>query len=292
MKHVYFIVNPIAGAGKPKRLIESINKYIDKSLFTYEVVTSEFPGHAIALAKSAQDSADIIVAAGGDGTINEVLNGLNESKNILGILPTGSGNGLANFLKIPKTTAGAIKCINNLSYSRIDTMLVNSVKCINMAGVGFDAYVAKLFRESKNRGFLTYSRIVLSQFNKFRTQYYKLTLDDKEYSFPAFLISCANSTQFGNNAHIAPKAVATDGLLNITKLEKIPVWIAPVMIVRLFTKTIDSSRYFEGFTGKHIKISSNEKLYSHIDGEFVDFGNVLNITIQPLSLKVICAGVK
>jgi diacylglycerol kinase family enzyme len=167
-------------------------------------------------------------------------------------------------------------------------MIVNEKKCINVAGVGFDGYVAKLFKENKKRGFVTYSKIVLNNFNKFKSREYKLIIDEKEYLLPAFLISIANSSQFGNNAHIAPKASISDGFLNISVLEKIPVYSVPLIITKLFTRKIDTSKYYKGFIGKSIVVSSNEKIFSHIDGEYLEQGNLINIRIKPNSLNVIC----
>jgi diacylglycerol kinase (ATP) len=292
-KKLLFVINPTAGRNNPEYLLREIRKFTEKSIFSFDIALSQAPGHATEIVKNSANDFDIIVAVGGDGTVNEVLNGLDETKNILGIVPCGSGNGFANSLKLSKNPEKALKCINELTSINIDVLKINEKKCINVAGVGFDGYVAKLFKESKRRGLSTYAKIVLTEFNKYEPQAYSLIIDDeKRLMCQALLVSFANSTQFGNNAHIAPFAKINDGLIDICILKKIPNIAALQTLIQLFTKKINLSKHYQSIQCKNIKITSEQGLCTHIDGEFIKMGKSLNISIQPVSLRVLCNGIK
>lgn len=287
MPNVLFIVNPIAGNIKTSTKVNAIHRAFKEFPYAYEIIITESEGDATNIARQYNDSFEILVAVGGDGTINEVVNGLNKS-NILGIIPCGSGNGLANSLNIPRSERALARFIESNSFTTIDTISVNGKICINMAGVGFDGLVAKLFRESKTRGLISYTGIVMKQFRRYKHQSYKMSINgEKVQDLSPFLISFANSTQFGNNAHIAPYAKMNDGLIEICVLDKFPVIAAPTLVYRLFSGTINTSRYYHQYTGQQIIIECEEKLCTHLDGEYIDFGNKLDISIVPNSLKVL-----
>lgn len=153
-KKIVFIVNPISGMHRRVRLDEAIKKHIDKKKFDPVILETQYAGHAVALSREAvRQKTDVVVAVGGDGTINEVASQIIGSDTVLGIIPQGSGNGLARHLGIPRMIAGAMRLINRLHVTEIDTATVNDVPFVSIAGVGFDALVAKLFAKGERRGF-------------------------------------------------------------------------------------------------------------------------------------------
>lgn len=291
MKKLLFIVNPISGNRRKIKIPRLIERHLDKSQFTYEIKYTKYPKHATELALEAvKQKIDIVVAVGGDGTANETSKGLINTDTILGIIPLGSGNGLARYLDIPLLPIFAIRNINRLRTKKIDTLLIDNSICINMAGIGFDAHVAHLFAKHGKRGFRSYLDIITKEFNQYKSQKIKLSFNNQIIEENAFLVSFANSTQFGNAAHIAPKASASDGKIDISILKKFPLIAGIDLGSRLFLKNIDKSKFSKEFKTEKVKVevlNGKNKIKGHIDGEYCFFNNPFEVTIQSHSLKVI-----
>jgi diacylglycerol kinase (ATP) len=286
--NILFIINPISGGKNKSKLPLLIDRLLDPSKFTANYSFTEYAGHAAELAEeAANNNYDIIVAVGGDGTINEVASKVYEFKKVLGIIPFGSGNGLARFLKIPLNPAKALKVINDCNVISIDSGIINTKSFFNMAGMGFDAYISSVFAEDKSRGLTGYLRLGLKEVLSYKPQTYNVLIDDNEYTFKAFVISIANSSQYGNNAHISPSASVTDGLLDICIVKEFPMIKLPVLAYEMLTATTDKSRFVEIIKGRNIKINRPDDGAIHIDGEPLLMGKDIEISIDPLSLKVI-----
>lgn len=293
-KKILFIINPKSGT-KGKRSIPSLlERHLDQSLYTYETILTRYAGEAIEISENNKDKYDIIVAIGGDGTINEVATPLANSNTILGIIPCGSGNGLARHLKIPRNAKRAIQLLNKGCSFTIDTVTLDQRIFLNVAGVGFDSHIAQLFAGTKKRGFLSYAKLALQEIRKFRSIDFRMTIDGEEKVENApFLVSIANSTQYGNNAYIAPNALIADGLMDVCVLRNFPKWYYPVLIYRLFSRSLTHSKYYESWQGKEVTInflSDTKGKYMHIDGDPYALTNTMKLTINPLSLKVACEG--
>jgi len=286
-KKILFIINPVSGIGKKKIVENQISKTLDKKKFTPEIVYTAYAGHAAELSKNAVQNFDIVVATGGDGTINEVSSGLIGSKSILGIVPAGSGNGFARFFKIPLTPRYAIEIINQLNIKTIDTINIPPFCSVNLAGIGFDAIIGHKFAVYGKRGFFPYFSLVMKEFSSYKPKYYKVVIDGKKYDREAFLITIANSAQYGFNAHISPKSLVDDGLLEVCFIKKFPLVVAPFLASRLFLKNMDNSKYSEIIKGKQVVVESTSDMEGHIDGEPVMFPKKITASINPLSLKVI-----
>ena len=288
LKKVCFIINPKSGTGDWKGVEKSISTYLDKS-FTATILHTERPEHATELAREAAKNHDVIVAVGGDGMMNETAIGMMNTNALLGIIPTGSGNALARHLGIPLSHKGAIECINKINHQTIDTATVNGQAFFAIAGIGFDAEVAAKFAQSPKRGFSTYFKLSLTNFFTYKPAEYDIIVDGKTYREKAFLISVANSSQYGNNAYIAPTASVQNGLLNVCILKPFfllkGVWLA----YRLFTKSIHTSSSLKTLQGKNIEIRNIQKndLSLHYDGETGETANSMKFAIQPNTLKVI-----
>jgi len=288
-KKVCFIINPISGTGKWKGIEESIKKYLDPTFSTL-IFYSEYAGHAIELANDAAQTCDAVIAVGGDGMMNEVARGIISTKALLGIVPTGSGNALARHLEIPLTHKGAIECINKMNYRKIDSATMNDEDFFAVCGTGFDAEVANKFAESSKRGFFTYVSLAITNYFSYKPAEYNITVDGKTITEKAFLISVANSSQYGNNAHIAPQASTRDGVLDVCILKPFPLFISPVLAFRLFGWSLNRSPYMKTLKGRSIAISNADKktpLCIHYDGEPAGTAPEMQVEIAPRTLRVI-----
>jgi YegS/Rv2252/BmrU family lipid kinase len=308
-KKILFIINPISGAG-PQGLLRSrhktveklIGKKLNRTIFDYELAYTKAAKHAIELAKKAvEEKFNIVVAVGGDGSVNEVGRSLVGTGSALGILPCGSGNGTARHLKIPINLTKAMQIINQGNTTKIDTFNVNDEIAINVAGIGYAAHIAHKFSKLKKRGFSNYLKIAVRDSMKYRSQRCEIeitsspspspkgegsTSESKIIKVNAFIIDIANGSQWGNNAVIAPDAKTDDGLLDLCVVRHFPYILFPMMALRLFTRSIHHSKYVEIIKVKEV-IIRQERDYAHIDGEPVIIGNELKIKINPLSLKVV-----
>lgn len=289
-KKIVFIVNPKAGiTPKSKVVIELLaGNIIPASKFIPEVIFTERIGHATEIAKDAvENGADIVVASGGDGTVNEVAIALVDTGILMGILPAGSGNGLARCLGISMSYALALRTIIRGNTKMMDVAYVNDIMYTSIAGIGFDAFVAKKFSESVIRGMISYMQIVLNEFSGYKPMTYKLTIDGVHIEKQALMIIFANGNQFGFNTRIAPQAKVDDGLLDICIVKKMPVTQLMNVGYHLMKGTPEKSGYAEYFTGKEISIETNQNPLMNIDGEPKTINSPVNIRIKPLSLCVI-----
>jgi len=288
MKKVLFIINSLLQKRSGRNLSQIIPKYLDKSKFDSDICYSQYPGHAGELAVSKRDEFDIIVAAGGDGTVNEVGQSLAGSDTILGLIPLGSGNGLARtILKIPPSIPKSIQILNACNIRNLDMGLINGKPFFNMAGVGFDAIVAHRYNVKDKHGFFTYLQTVVELFFKYQPQKFELLYESKLHTIKAFLISFANSSQWGYNAHVCPGADPSDGLLGITIIRSFPKLIVLFLAWRLFTGRINKSRFVQVFMTKSIQVRSPGEIIGHIDGNPVIFKDNISVEVVHNAIKVI-----
>ena len=286
-KKICFIVNPISGVGKQNIVEKLIKKNLNHNEFTYEICYSKYNKHAKKLSSQAiLNGAQIIVAVGGDGSVNEIAQGMIGSNAALGIIPTGSGNGFARHFKIPKDPTEAIKIINNCYEKWIDTVKINDESYLGVAGVGFDADVSLAFSNLEKRGLSSYLKIILNKITHYKAQKYQLIIDGKPYTRKAFLICFANSQQYGNNAFIAPKAEIDDGYLDVIIWRAFPKHATPKLLHDLFSKHLDNSKYTETFRCQEVILNRPMKTL-HIDGEPLNVMDDVYIRVLPSSLKII-----
>lgn len=288
-KHITFIVNPISGTQEKEQIIALINEYLDIDKYTFQIIYTQYAGHAEEIASQcAEDSHFAVVAVGGDGTVNEVARALTHTHTALGIIPCGSGNGLARHLQISMQPRKAIEAINEGIIERIDFGTINRRKFFCTCGVGFDAFVSLKFAEAGKRGLNTYIEQSLNASLNYKPETYKLTIDGNETEiYQAFLIACGNAAQYGNNAYIAPKATLTDGLLDVTILNPFTPLDVPSLALQLFTKTIDQNSHIKTFRCKTINIRREKPGVVHYDGDPVMMGANLKVTIHHAGLHVI-----
>jgi diacylglycerol kinase family enzyme len=181
----------------------------------------------------------------------------------------------------------AIGLLAKETIKTIDTLLINNELSVNVAGAGFDGYIAHKFAGLQDRGFKAYINLTLHEYWNYRPNTYEIIIDGKSTLHEALLVSVANSSQFGNNAHIAPLAKVDDGIFDITVIRPTPLYYAPVMATRLFAKNLQNSRYYTGYKCKEATIRSKQPIFGHIDGEAVELGTEIKIRIQPASLQIL-----
>ncbi len=287
-KKILFIVNPISGGKNKKRIPELIDKYLSKSIFEYRISFTERVEHGFMLAKAAvKDGFEIVVAVGGDGTVNEVAKALIKTDIMLGIIPFGSGNGLARSLNIPLKISKAISIINDLQSDIIDAASFNEDFFFNVAGTGFDAHISQSFATNKTRGLFGYVGTTFRELRRYKPSDYKINLDGKELLRKAFILSIANSAQYGNGAYIAPRADVKDGLLDLIVVKPITWYNMPFAVSKMFTKKAENSKYVEMFQAKKITIERNVEAPIHLDGEPKMGERIISIEVIPLAIKVI-----
>lgn len=286
--NILFIINPISGGKDKLKIPALIDAHLDRSKFNANYSFTEYIGHASEIAEeAASKNFDVIVAVGGDGTINEIGTKVMQQNKILGILPFGSGNGLSRFLKIPMKTVQAIKVINDFKVRVIDTARFNDKCFFNMAGMGFDAHISSVFAGNKSRGLSGYLKLGFKEMINYKPQTYHIYIDGKEYVRTAFVVSVANSSQYGNNAHISPNASITDGLLDVCIIKQFPLFKIPVLAYHMLNGSTDQTAMVEIIQGREIRIVRPVNDAIHIDGEPYFMGKELNISMAPLSLNII-----
>jgi len=287
-KRIVFIINPHSGTQAKKEVPELIGTYLDKEKFAYNVCFTEYAGHAVEIChRCVEDSTDIVVAVGGDGTINEVARSVVHSDTALAIMPCGSGNGLARHLGIPLDMKKAIKIINRCNIEALDYGVVNGLPFFCTCGMGFDAFISYKFAAAGRRGPMTYLENILKEGLKYKPEIYEVTDDTGTHKYNAFLIACANASQYGNNAYIAPQATMTDGLMDVIIMEPFDVFEAPQISIDMFNKTLDKNSRIKTFKAKSIHIHRTEQGVIHFDGDPIMTGKDIDVRIEPQGIKII-----
>lgn len=285
---ISFVINPKSGTQSKDQILHLIDDKLDKAKYIAEVIYTEYAGHAVEIAKQkAEEGVYAVVAVGGDGTINEIARSLVHTQTALGIIPCGSGNGLARHLQIPMDAKKSIEIINDGVVDIIDYGLINSVPFFCTCGVGFDAFVSLKFANAGKRGPLTYLEKTLQESLKYQPETYELETENGTLKYKAFLIACGNASQYGNNAYIAPQATLTDGLLDVTILEPFTVLDVPSLSFQLFNKTIDQNSRIKTFRCSSLRINRAKEGVVHFDGDPMMTGKNIDVKLIKKGLQVI-----
>jgi len=266
---IVFIINPISGGRNKRRIGKIIKRYFSAENYLCKKIYTLFPSHAYEIARNEiTRGADIIVAVGGDGTINEVARALMFSEVKLAIIPVGSGNGFARHFGIPLTIRGAVKKILIGRNIKIDIGFVNGKAFFCTAGIGFDAETGLVYSRFDTRGFLSYAFSFLRVFQAYHPKRYVITINDEVIDTEAFFINIANISQLGYHFYIAPGASASDGSLDLVVIRKFPKWKGFFLAFSSFLGKIDKSNYVihRKITNATIK-TFDEINIIHIDGE-------------------------
>ena len=267
-RHIVAIINPVSGTGSKDKIPRLIDTAVDHELNDVSILVSEAAGHARELATQAvKDGADVVVAIGGDGTVNEVGSALCGTDTALAIVPCGSGNGLARHLRISMNASRALQVLNNGVKGQFDYCTANDMPFFCVCGMGFDAAVSDKFAHEGTRGFITYIKTALTEYIKYKPQAYKIDIDDEGMTDKAFVIACCNAAQYGNNAYIAPRATMQDGLIDVTVMHPFSPIASPLLGARLFLRQLNNDNHVSIYRGKHVVIERRHDDVVHIDGD-------------------------
>lgn len=288
-KNIAFIVNPFSGTSSNENISGSIRKLLDKEQFANcQILFTEYQGHGTDLAKRfVAEGFQVIVAVGGDGTVNEVAKALIHTPAALGVISKGSGNGLARHLKIPLNFTKAVEQLNFSEVIKMDYGVVNGDKLFfSTCGTGFDAYVSQLFSEGTKRGMVGYLEKMVTGYLNYKPQHYRLVGKDIDLNGDAFVITFANSSQWGYNAYIAPHASVQDGLIDISVITSVPVIAIPTLAFQLFTKSIKKDLLVTTLRTNEITLYREEPGLFHLDGDPIEEGREIRIKMVPEGLNV------
>ena len=287
-KRIVFILNPISGTHSKKEIPGLIDKLLDKEQFDYELRLTEYAGHAAEIAKeSAAEGIDVVVAIGGDGTVNEVARSLVHTETALGIIPCGSGNGLARHLCLPLDIKSAIQIINACRIDDFDYGVINGLPFFCTCGMGFDAFISLKFAEAGKRGPITYVENVLKEGLNYRPETYEVEDEMGAKRYKAFLIACANASQYGNNAYIAPGATMKDGMMDVIIMEPFDTLEAPQIAADLFMKTLTNNSKIKTFRTKSLRIHRETEGAIHYDGDPIMTGKDVDVHIEHMGIKIV-----
>jgi len=288
MEKITAIINPVSGTASKKRIPDLLDQYIPSDRFDKQFFFTEYRGHAFELAtKAVKEKADYVIAVGGDGTVNEVARALVDSTSVLGIVPMGSGNGLARDLAIPMDSRKALEVILERKIRTIDYCKANNRIFFCTCGVGFDASVSERFAKEKHRGPFSYMRSVLAEYMQFKPDTYEIVFENEVLSRKAFLVTCANASQYGNNAYIAPQADMNDGMLDVAILSPFSPLDVGHILVQMFTKQITKNRKLQYYRSKKLSLRRANPGIVHIDGEPVYMDDVISLEVFHNGLNVI-----
>ena len=287
-KKIVFILNPISGTHSKKEIPDLIDKLIDHEQFDYDLKLTEYAGHAAEIAKQcATEGIDVVTAIGGDGTVNEVARSLVHSQTALGIIPCGSGNGLARHLCLPLDVKKAIQILNACCIEDFDYGVINDLPFFCTCGMGFDAFISLKFAEAGKRGPITYVENVLKEGLKYQPETYEVEDDSGTRKYKAFLIACANASQYGNNAYIAPGATMKDGEMDVIIMEPFDTLEAPQIAADLFMKTLTNNSKIKTFRTKSLHINRNAAGAIHYDGDPIMTDKHIDVHIEHLGIKIV-----
>lgn len=286
--NITFIINPISGTHSKDTLPKLIEESLDKKRFCPRILYTEYAGHAAVLTKQCvEERVDIVVAVGGDGTINEVARSLVHSTTALAIIPCGSGNGLARHLCLPLDMRKSIDIINQCHIEAFDYGIINDLPFFCTCGMGFDAFISLKFAESGKRGPITYIENVLKEGLKYKPETYEVKDDTGIHHYKAFLIACANASQYGNHAYIAPGATMKDGEMDVIIMEPFNALEAPQIAADLFMKTLGQNSKIKTFRTKKLHIHRASEGAIHYDGDPIITGTDISVSIEHLGIRIV-----
>lgn len=281
------IVNPASGTVSKHRIVPHICRKLDKLGLEYDVQATRYPGHAREIAAgAAAEGYHAVIACGGDGTVNETASGLVGTDTALGIIPAGSGNGLARHLGIPVDIDSAIKVIAQHNIIDADYGTANGKPFFCTCGVGFDAAVSERCARQKRRGIFMYLKNMMNEYVKFSPEEYTIITEGRVITERAFLVVCCNASQYGNNAFVAPNASVTDGELDITIVHGGDIFSRAIVGVDMITGFIGKNALAETIRTSSATIIRRTPGAAHLDGDAVAMEEKIEVVCHPGKLKV------
>lgn len=291
---ICFILNPRSGHLRRRPgAADEIRRLIAARPLDATLVLTERAGHATELARAAvADGCACVVAVGGDGTMNEVARALVSTPTALGLVPCGSGNGLARHLGIPLNFSAALEQVLTGQPRLVDTGVAAGHAFFCAAGVGFEAHIAAKFNQLSRRGFVSYLTTSAAAYWNYNAERYEIESANERREIAALTLVVANCCQYGNNAFIAPDAQLDDGRVNLTAIRPFNLLTAPAMLWRLFRGTLRDSSPVLMLAGEKFTLHRQSAGLLHTDGEVHDAPATVEFRVRPQSLRVIAPAAK
>jgi len=277
------LLNPKAGTKRLSNLLRRLENFRDE--FDYVTISEieDFNGFI----KSKLDCYETFIAVGGDGTVNSLASFLINTDKILGVLPFGSGNGFAREMGFRRNIRSLADDIKRKEYVGIDVLKINDSTCVNVAGVGIDSFVAHSFHSRKRRGLWNYGISTIKTLNRLKPFDASVTINDKLIKDRFYMVSVANTRQFGNDAFLAPQAKPDDGKFNLVLLKPFPKYLLPVFVFRMLNGTLKESEYVKYLESENPGIIYTKETRFHIDGEPCNLTGEIKIEIMKNSLRIL-----
>ena len=291
-KRILFIINPISGVFKKEGIPEKIARYLDYVKYDFTIRYTQYPGHATEIsAEAVKNGYSVVVAVGGDGSINEVARGLLGSEVALGVIPYGSGNGMAGHLKLPVRNARkAIEVLNTGKITKLDAIKTNFGHFFSVGGFGFDAHAARRFKSQVMRGFFSYFWASAREvFYHYKPEYARIMIDDIEVERDTYLFTAFNSSQFGYKLGVFPATSMHDGIMDVILVRSFPLKRLVKIFLAMLFKRPDLVPEAESFRAKKITIFGVPKRVYHFDGDHFIFHDDLHMEVEPNAINIIVA---
>lgn len=292
-KRVLFIINPKSGIRKREKasLPALIEKYLNNTIYDYSISYTQYAGHAIELSKEAVENGyHVIVSVGGDGSINEIAGNLVGTDVVLGIMPFGSGNGLARHLAIPVHTKKALNVLNRFHIRKIDVGEYAPGKFFfSNVGIGFAVKVVKWFEHHRVRGFLSYAVAVVRGFTTNQPIKITLEINGQTLEREVTVLNICNSNQYGYGVGITPNAKLDDGILDVAILNKFSRWLFPLYALFILTRKQHWIPHYELYSSTTCKVINEEKKFwvLQVDGELSRFKEDWNVRVIPSGISIL-----
>lgn len=291
MIYIHFIINPISGSGKHNLEATYLLKHFPKEQFKTEIEYTKEKKHAIELTKAAvSQNPDYIVACGGDGTINEVASCIVGTNIKLGIIPVGSGNGLASNLNIPQDFEKAIAIIKKGITTSMDVGKINGYYFFSNMGIGIDALIIKKYEHSGNRTLSSYVKAALSSSFEFKAQKAIVSYNDQIIQVNPFMLFISNSNEMGYNMSLTPKASLSDGFLDMVIIPELTFFEKLILGFNVLRNSIEKFKKAKHSLVSEVHIEMPQKIFidAQIDGEQQNLNtNIIIVSILPKSLQVL-----
>lgn len=288
VKNIAFIVNPISGKGDKEKFYKCVKQINNWKGWEYKILYTERRGHAKELAEQNAEKYNYIFAVGGDGTVHEVAEGLVNSNTIFGIIPMGSGNGIARHLHIPLTVCKSVEMIRKSHAKNISTLLINEKFALGVSGAGFDAHVAHVFDKAETRGLSTYIKLSLKEYLKSNSISVKYRINDDAnfISKELFMFTIANSSQWGNDFYISPESKMEDSSVKLLVVDTTNKLQALLLGIALPLKSVLKLPFVTSYDFEKLEFEIVNSTEFHIDGEPENISGIQKVQVLKNSLIV------
>lgn len=288
LDHFVFIINSKSGRHKPEELESRIQSVIHSLQISADCQLTRDAQHTAEIIQTSLDKGKkLFIAVGGDGTVNTLARNLVHQDAFLGIIPRGSGNGLARHLGMPGDITSCIQRLIKKRSARVDALKINGYWSFNVAGIGFDGYISTLFGQNGQRGMRNYMKLINREYKSYQPIVMEIRHENEFIVKPVFQLAIANASQYGNNAIVAPFASLEDQMLDVSMITKVPMSILPAFFLKVFSGNIHRSKYWQSFKTDKMLVTTSRPVHFHTDGDGRGMSEHFAIELIPSCLQLL-----